>query len=273
MPDVLEEHIANVRSWLYVPGSRPDRFAKAAASAADDVVLDLEDSVAPGGKREAREHVLDWLADGHTGIVRINGSGTEWHDEDLEMVVSHRCPVILPKATNAAQVSAVIERLGQKACVIPLIETAVGVAAAQEICGVPGVRRVIFGSADFARDIGIDHLNRTALVHARCAVVLASAVAGIAPPMDGACTAIYDDDKLREDAEHAASLGFGGKSCIHPRQIPIVQTAFSPSTEEVEWARGIVAASGDGSISRLGGELVGRPVVERARRLLARCAG
>ncbi|GHF55944.1 citrate lyase subunit beta/citryl-CoA lyase [Amycolatopsis bartoniae] len=261
--------LTQARSLLFVPGHRPDRFAKAANSGADDIVLDIEDAVAPQEKPLARENIGRWFASGGTGVVRINGYGTPWYDDDVAMLSDHRCAVMLPKTSGAAEIADLLDRLPAGSGVLPLLETSAGVLNAREVCAAPGVVRAVFGNADLAREIGIDLADQPALAFARSQVVLASAAAGAPAPIDGVTVALEDLDLLRSDAAHAVEFGFTGKLCLHPRQVPVVNAAFSPSAEEVQWAREIVAASGNGSVTARDGHVVGKPIVDRARRVLA----
>ncbi|MGW1783986.1 HpcH/HpaI aldolase/citrate lyase family protein [Streptomyces sp. NPDC002143] len=258
--------LASARTLLFVPGHRPDRFAKAAVSGADAIVLDLEDAVGPDAKTQARENVRAWLADGGTGIVRINAPGTPWYEEDVAAVDAGPCTVMLPKASQPGQVASLLDRLAPGSRVLPLLETAVGVLDARSVCAVPGVVRAAFGSVE----LGVDPDDRTALAYARSQIVLASAAAGVAPPLDGVTTAVDDEPGLTADTAHAAVLGFTGKLCIHPRQVPVVHTAFAPPRQERERAREIVDAAGDGSVAVVNGRMIDKPVVDRARHLLRR---
>jgi len=266
------ESIALARTLLFVPGHRPDRFAKAAASGADGIVLDLEDAVGPAAKDEARENVRRWRAGGGSGLVRINGAGTPWHERDVAALADRPCAVMLPKAASPAQVTDVLDRLPPGSCVVPLLETAIGVLDARAVCAVPGVTRAAFGNGDLAGELGIDHTDRTALAHARCGIVLASAACGLPPPLDGVTTSVADQQILIADAEHSAALGFTGKLCIHPSQVSVVHTVFAPSDEELGWARDVLAAAGDGSVATLQGQMIDKPIADRARRLLSRAA-
>jgi citrate lyase subunit beta/citryl-CoA lyase len=271
MSDIgLTRAIAAARTLLFVTGDRPDRFAAAAASGADGIVLDLEDGVGPAHKAEARDNVRRWRAHGGDGVVRINGPDSDWYLEDLSALGDRPSAVMLPKAASAAQVGDVLERLPHGSCVVPILETAVGVLDARSICAAAGVVRAAFGNGDLSTQLGVHHADRDALAHARSAIVLASAAAGVAAPLDGVATAVADESTLIADAEDAAALGFTGKLCIHPRQVAPVHRVFAPSLEQVRWAREMLLAAGDGSARVLRGELVDRPIVERARRLLAR---
>jgi citrate lyase subunit beta / citryl-CoA lyase len=264
----LWESLARARTLLYVPGNRPERFEKATLSGADHIVLDLEDAVAPDEKVKSRHNVHQWLLHGGRGLVRINGVGTPWHDEDVLMLRHVARAVVLPKTAAASDVAIATGRLAPGSAVIPILETASGIVAAGEICSQPGVVRVIFGAADLARELGVNHTDRSALAVARAEVVLASAAQQIAPPLDGATTSFSDEKALIADAEDAAAAGFGGKSCIHPVQVPVVRSIFVPSAEQLNWARGVLAAAASGSSSTPDGEFIGRPIVARARRLV-----
>jgi citrate lyase subunit beta / citryl-CoA lyase len=265
----LVDGIVSARSVLFVPGDRPDRFPKAMASGADEIVLDLEDAVAPDDKGPAREHVRRWRETEATGVVRINGAGTQWHEDDVAALADRPCVVMLPKAVSPAQITRLMNQLAPGSCVIPLLESALGVLDARHVAAAPGVARVAFGNADLAGDLGVDPADRTALAHARASTVLASAACRLAPPLDGVTLAIADHDLLRADAEHAAALGFSGKLCIHPSQVPIVNEIFSSSPEELAWAREVLAAAGE-SVTVVDGQMIDKPLLAHARRLLAR---
>lgn len=267
------EALAAATSLLFVPGHRPDRFAKAAAAGAGAIILDLEDAVAPEAKDSAREHVVAWLTKERVGlaVVRINAPGTPWYDDDLEAIASiEGTAVMLPKAETHDDVYELVAVLGEFAAVLPLIETAAGVLGAREILSVPGVLRPAFGSIDLSAQLGVDPTDAQAMLFTRSRLVLAAAAAGVAGPLDGVNTDLSDDDALARDSRHAAALGFTGKMCIHPRQLEAVHAAFSPTDEEVAWARKVLDAAGDGAVTVLDGKMIDKPVVDRARRILAR---
>src|SRR5690606_2587627 len=131
-----------------------------------------------------------------------------------------------------------------------------------------GALRTVFGNADLGRQLGIDHSDIDAMVHARSQIVLAAAAANRPPPVDGVTTHLMDQNKLATDARHAAKLGFTGKLCLHPRQVATVNQIFTPSLDEVSWAKQVLAASGDGSVGSVDGQVVGKPIVERAQRII-----
>lgn len=260
--------VTRARTLLFVPGDRPGRFAKAVASGADGVILDLEDAVAPPDKDEARSHVAHWLASGPPTVVRINGVGTPWFTADVAALRSQSCTVMLPKA-SADGVAAVVEALGEQTRVLALVETAAGVVQASSICALPQVIRLAFGSIDFSTEVGVAADDREALLHARSTLVLASVAADIAPPLDGVTTDLTSGEPARSDAAYASRLGFTGKLCIHPVQIAPVGSAFLPTLAQLTWARSVIEGAADGA-SKVDGHMVDAPVLERARRLLDR---
>jgi len=256
--------VGAVRAPLFVPADRPERFAKAAASGTDAVILDLEDAVAPHAKQAARAALVTDFTDLPV-IVRINAHGTKWHDADVAAVASLSvAAVILPKAEDAAICEAVAQVLGKP--LIALIETARGLANARTIAATTGVERLAFGSIDFCADLACAHL-REVLLPARSELVLASRLAGIAAPIDGVTVQLNDLSISRDDAAHARALGMSGKLCIHPKQVPEIKRAFAPTEDEIAWARRVLA-SGDGAVS-VDGAMVDEPVRIRARTMLA----
>lgn len=263
------------RSCLFVPGDRPERFDKAAQSGAHAVVIDLEDAVKPEAKDKARAALADWLGrgpDAAAGIwVRINGIGTEWHDADLAVLADAGVgAVMLPKAEQEASLAAFMAALPRALPTIALIETALGLSNVESIATMPGVARLGFGSVDFQLDCGIEDEDE-GLLYARSKIVLASALARLPAPLDGVSVALDDEDGLKRDTARARGLGFGGKMCIHPRQVEVVNQGFAPTAQELDWARQVVEAEGvrgaKGAV-RLNGRMIDAPVIERARRML-----
>ncbi len=258
---------------LFVPGDRPDRFATAVGSGADVVVLDLEDAVAAADKDAARTAVNEFLATGVEVIVRVNGTDSEWFADDVAALEGARCAVMVPKAHNVSQLQDVAVGLAPGTPLIPLIETAAGVNAAAALCAAGSVVRAAFGSIDLGAELAVDPEVSEALLYARSAVVLGSAAAGCAAPLDGVTTDLRADGRLAEDVAHASRLGFGGKLCIHPSQVATVNERFSPSAAELQWARRVVAEATDGRACVIDGKMVDKPVVARAHRMLARANG
>jgi citrate lyase subunit beta/citryl-CoA lyase len=254
-----------LRAPLFVPASRPERFAKAAASGADAVILDLEDAVASPDKDRARAAVGASFTDLPV-IVRINAQGTPWHADDIAALQGlPGIGVMLPKAETPESVALVAAQL-PRAPLVALIETALGLAQARAIAALPGVARLAFGSVDFCADLGCDH-SREALLAARSELVLAARLARQPAPLDGVTTDVMSAEAARDDALHARMLGMTGKLCIHPRQVGPVREAFSPDQAMIDWARRVLAA-GDGAVA-VGGEMIDAPVRRRARAVLA----
>jgi len=258
------------RSYLFVPGNRPDRFAKACASGADAVIVDLEDAVPFAEKTVARNAVAGWLNPDHPVVVRINGVDSEWFRNDVTLC---RMPgvtaIMLPKTDGIEHLRHVEELLIGKVPIVPLIETARGFSNALEIAKDPSVDRLVFGAFDFQLDMGIQG-DADELLYFRSQLVLVSRLAGIVAPVDGINTEIDDPERLRADTLRARRLGFGGKLCIHPKQVTYVNDAFRPSAEEISWARRVleVAEAASGAAVADDGRMIDRPIVLRAERIL-----
>jgi len=251
---------------LFVPADRPDRFAKAAASGADAIIIDLEDAIAPDRKAPVRDALSRDGLPAAPILLRVNGTATEWFAGDVTAALALGIDgLLLPKTETLDDVAKV--RTAGLFDIVALIETARGLANARAIAG-GGVARLAFGSIDYAVDLGCAH-EREALLAARSEIVLASRLAGLPPPLDGVTTAIDDPAAAEADARYAGSLGFAGKLCIHPRQIAAVRAGFAPTAAEIDWAESILAAP-DGGATRIAGTMVDAPVRQRARQILAR---
>lgn len=257
------------RSYLFVPGDRPERFAKALASGADAVIVDLEDAVAPAAKAGARAAVAAWLdAGGGPIALRVNGAGTAWFEQDLALAAKRGVlAVMLPKAERAEDLARV-RAAAPDAALLPLVETAAGIERLRELAAAPGVQRLVFGAIDLALDLGV--ADEEALAPLRLQVVLASRLAGLSPPVDGVCTAIDDEARVLAEAQRARRLGFGAKLAIHPRQIAPIHAGFLPSAEEIAWAERVLAAAAaaQGAAVAVDGQMVDAPVLARARAVL-----
>lgn len=270
--------LAEAVSLLFVPANRPDRYEKAIASGADAVILDLEDSVPPAEKAAARQSLRDaWPAISALGtplVVRVNADASGFLELDLAALrrIAPAPPIMLSKAESPQQVARVRAVVGE-AAIIPLLETAAGLRAMDAIASAPGVARLAIGHLDFMADTGIRaSAGEPELAPLRFAVAIASRAAGLAPAVDGVTVQTDDPRQLREDIERARRFGFGGKLCIHPRQVPIVHEAFAPTEDELAWARRVVdadAAAG-GRAVQVDGRMVDLPVVSLARLTLAR---
>ena len=271
----------HARSYLFVPADRAERFDKALASAADRVVIDLEDAVAPEHKALGRAAFAARLARATAAerarlVVRINDEHSAWFDDDLALLRELRelrpAEVMVPKAERADSLA----RL-RAACpgiaVLALVESARGVLAAEALAAAEGVQRLVFGSIDFALDMDLSG-DALGFDHAAARLALASRAAGIAAPVAGVTVAIDDEALLRAELARARAHGFSAKLCIHPRQVAVVHDALRPSATELDWARRVVAASqaASGAAVQLDGRMVDKPVLLRAQALLARAA-
>jgi len=267
----MQDTLAAARSVLFVPGDRPDRFDKAAASGADAIILDLEDAVAGDAKTAARDAVDRWLGSCRTDVVvRINGTETDWHSDDLAMLAEHRCAVMVPKAHSVDHLAHISEQLGAETRLVVLLETALGIMAAHPVCAFHRVVRAAFGSVDLGAELGIDPDDHGALQYARSAVVMASAAADLSAPLDGVTAAVEDEQRVAADSDRAARSGFGGKLCIHPRQVAVVNSRFTPSELEIAWAHRVLHAASDHGAHVVDGRMVDKPVVDRAMRIMTR---
>jgi citrate lyase subunit beta / citryl-CoA lyase len=266
--------VGEARSLLFVPGDRPERFAKAVGSGAGLVVLDLEDAVGLERRQAARASVRAALCEDPGLAVRINAAASPEQPADLEALAGIRCAVMLAKACSYAEIDSVAAVLAPGSVVIALVETASGVLAAAALAGHPSVARLAFGSLDLATELGVSPDDPDALLPCRGALVLASAAAGIAGPVDGVTAAVDDEDRLRADVGYARSLGFTGRLCIHPRQVPVTEEVLAPTNAELAWAERIIAAveRSSGDVLLVDGAMVDKPVVDRARRILGAAA-
>lgn len=272
---VTAADLSHLRSLLFAPGSDEHKLTRALASEADAVVADLEDAVAPGEKTTARglaARVLGESATQSARIVRVNGADTPFFNDDLAMIAGLDLDaIVLPKATPEA-----VAALGAAGPpLIAIVETAAGLRLAYETAASPRVGALVLGAVDLGLELGLEtRADGLELLYARSQLVVDSAAAGIRPPFDVVHLDTRDDEGLETEALLARSLGFRGKACIHPAQVPVVNRVFVPGEEEVERARRVVEAyerglaEGRGAVA-LDGEMIDLPVVERARELLA----
>ena len=264
------------RSLLFVPGARPDRFAKAAASGADAVCIDLEDAVAPHLKDEARDAALAYLKtpdDGAAFGVRINGLDTEMAKHDLDALASQKARpsfVMIPKAAGAKDMGDVRAALGGHCPPLwSLIETPEGLLVAPEIARAVGEQGgLMFGGADYSATIGSD-MSWDALLFARGSIVNAAAIAGCAT-MDVPYLDVKDETGMAAETARVKAMGFTGRACIHPAQVPAINRIFTPSEDELSKAERIKSAydAAEGGVALLDGKLIEKPVLRAAQRVL-----
>jgi citrate lyase subunit beta / citryl-CoA lyase len=273
--------LASARSFLFVPANRPERYAKALASGADAVIIDLEDAVSPADKPDARVQLIDGFgliaaADRARLVVRMNARGTSFHDDDLTVLQSLAAQglggVMVPKAETLGGLQQVARALGTRCALLPLIESVAGLDAADALASGPQVLRLAFGNLDFQADLGLAcGPDEAELVPVRLAVVLAARRANLAPPIDGVTPGTQDMAQLQSDAARARRGGFGAKLCIHPAQVVGVNAEFTPTPSALDWAQRVLAAfeAAGGGVFSLDGRMVDAPVVRLAQRTLA----
>jgi (S)-citramalyl-CoA lyase len=274
--NINQNKLTRVRSWLFTPATRPDRFDKAAASGADVSIIDLEDSVAPADKVEARRTALSHLAQPAAGssgrALRINGLETRFGLADLQAFLeSSASPdyLVLPKTESAAHLQ-ILDRLlaeaGKATRLVALIESAQGLAAAEAIAAsTPRLQALLFGAADMSADLGAG-TAWAPLAYARSRVVAACALAGVLA-IDSPFFDVKDHEGLAQETSQAIALGFAGKAAIHPNQIAPINAALTPRPEEVDRARAILAENAKG-VGVVQGQMVDEAVARKARRIL-----
>ena len=254
---------------LFVPGDRPDLFAKAAASGADAIIIDFEDAIAPQSKESARKAACRHDISSVPVILRINGAGTAWHADDLAALsAADIAAVMLPKAETSESIAAMSRALGRPLPVIALIETAKGLGSLVQVLTAPHIAAIAFGSLDYSVDLDCSP-DWDSLVAARSEIVLRSRLAGLPGPLDGVTTNLTDQEITEQDAARARRLGFRGKLAIHPRQIGPILTAMSPTPDEIAWAKKVLTSVNDSALVAVDGDMVDAPVIARARRILA----
>ena len=256
---------------LFCPADRPERYAKA-AERADAVILDLEDAVAPGDRRAAREALLGHPLDPARTIVRVNHAGTDDHELDLEAIDSTDYRYLMLAKTAGARD---LDRLEDYE-VIALCETAAGVVNAASIAALRNVVGLMWGAEDLVASLGgsssrrPDGSYRDVARHARSTVLLAAGAHGKAA-IDAVHLDISDLDGLSAEATDAAAVGFTATACIHPDQVATIRAAYQPTAAELAWARSVLAAAEhERGVFVFDGRMVDEPVLAHARAVVAR---
>ncbi|RKF24717.1 HpcH/HpaI aldolase/citrate lyase family protein [Micromonospora globbae] len=260
-------------TWLYVPGDRPDRFAKAVASGADAVILDLEDAVVAGRKAYAREAVADFLAAEHPVPVQVRINELTGPDVEADLAAVTGRPGLsglrLPKVESAGTVASIAARVDVP--LHPLVESALGLEAAYAIASAhPAVASIGLGEADLRSDLGVS--DDAGLAWARGRVVVAARAAGLAPPAMSVYADVVDVEGLAASCAVGRRLGFLGRAAIHPRQLPVIVEAFRPDEREVARAAELLAAVAEaerrdsGTVVLPDGRFADRAMVAAARR-------
>lgn len=280
----MTDLVRNACSFLFVPATQPDRLPKALASGADMVIADWEDAVAPADKERARSALAEAVAalDGARRerlLVRINAEGTPWFAADLQalpqLMAQGLAGAVVPKAESAQTLQAVARAAGPQAALLALVESVAGLYAVDVLAAAPQVARLAFGHLDFQVDAGMAcDPDEAELLPMRMAVVLAARRAGMAAPLDGVTVDTRNPERMASDAERARRMGFGGKLCIHPAQVPVLHAAFDPGEAAVAHARRVQQAMQEagGGVCVLDGRMVDAPVLAQARQTLERHA-
>ena len=252
------------RSWLLVNGAQYDKFAGAARSRADIVVLDIEDAVAPQGKAAARDNVVRWLAEGNNDWVRINGFGTQFWADDLAVLSKTSVGGIMLAMVESVDHVTETARMLPDVPIVALVETARGLERITEIAATKGTFRLAFGIGDFRRDTGFGE-NPATLAYARSRFTIAAKAAALPGAIDGP-TVGSSALKLSEATAVSAEFGMTGKICLTPDQCATVNEGLSPSQEEISWAQEFFAEfERDGGEIRNGSDL---PRIARANKIL-----
>ena len=270
MDAAKEQHthsrLENATTALFVPGDRPERFAKAVQSGAGIIILDLEDAVANERRAYALDCVVSAIRNGLSAVVRIVAADNLAQIEQLRALASvSPLGIMVPKSQTLDDVEKVCSVVGEHVSLIALIETALGVLNCASIAHSPRVARLAFGAFDYSLDLDAD--SSAILDHARASVVVASRAMGLASPLDSPTAEFRDLDVVRAAATAARRSGFGGQLCIHPAQVAIVEDAYYPTAEQISKAHEILSiADGVGAIN---GQMIDRPVIEKARRVIS----
>ena len=280
----MTDPVRNACSFLFVPATQPDRLPKALASGADMVIADWEDAVAPADKERARSALAEAVAalDGARRerlLVRINAEGTPWFAADLQalpqLMAQGLAGAVVPKAESAQTLQAVARAARPPAPPLALAAAVAGLSPAAALAAAPQVARLAFGHLDFQVDAGMAcGPDEAELLPMRMAVVLAARRAGMAAPLDGVTVDTRNPERMASDAERARRMGFGGKLCIHPAQVPVLHAAFDPGEAAVAHARRVQQAlqEAGGGVCVLDGRMVDAPVLAQARQTLERHA-
>ena len=266
-----------IRSWLFTPATRPDRFAKAAAAGADVSIIDLEDSVAPNDKDRSRDTALGFLRARETSGVRyalrINGLDTQAGLRDLSaMLETDATPdyLVLPKTEFAAHLQ-ILDRLltsaSKQTKLVGIIESARGLAAVEAVAAAtPRLAGLMLGAADMAADLDAA-TDWEALASVRARLVAACALTGVTA-IDSPYFDVRDADGLKQEVARSIAFGFQAKAAIHPGQIAAINAALTPTPDAIEKARAVLAENAKG-VGAIGGQMIDEAVARKARRILA----
>ncbi len=267
-------HNLNVaKSFLFVPGDRPERFEKARAAGAHAVIIDLEDAVAPEDKPAARKFIEAALSetDNKNVLIRINDAQSTFFGDDVALIKKlDVAGIILPKAHQDDVLTLSAQSVHP---IWPLVETAQGVDEIKAISNTPQVTRFLLGTIDLSLQLGLDlqhPAGQTMMDHARFSLILNSTLSNLPQPVDGVFPELQNAEGLKKAALHARASGMGGMMCIHPSQVNVVNAVFSPDEQEIEWAQAVLEmAKNEKSSFQFRDQMIDKPILERAKKVLA----
>lgn len=282
----MSDTTLRLRSLLFAPAVRPDMLPKLPGSGADAVVIDCEDATPPGAKAEGRAHARDFApriaGQGALVFVRVNAVPSPWFEGDVrDGLCDELAGIVVPKLESLEQMDVVARALDaaghRDLPVLAGLETALGVADARPLLAHPRVAAAYFGAEDFIADMGGARTEgNDEVLYARSQVALAGRLAGV-PLLDQVVTDFRNDARFEREIAEAKAIGYGGKLCIHPRQVALANAGFVPSEDEVDFARRLLEAYARGSAGGVGaisfeGQMVDEPLASRARQVLAAAA-
>lgn len=267
----MSKVIRSSRSFLFVPANRVERFEKALATTADAVIIDLEDAVPIELKDSARNGLKQWLTNHpkHPVLVRVNAQNTKWFKEDIQLAkFDNVIAIVLPKTESAQEIDQ-IQKI-KSIATYALIETPVGFAQVRQIAKAKNVKALMFGSIDFQLEMDMQG-SFEELMYFRNEIVLASKLANIDAPIDGVTVDFKNEQLVEFETRQAKNLGFAGKLCIHPNQVEIVNTTFSPTSDEIDWAKQVITVveQAQGQAVSLHGKMIDLPVILKAKKILS----
>ena len=273
----LKVGLANIHTWLFVPATKIERVAKAFASGADAVIVDLEDAVAQADKAQARDALQYYYdsADYQPIWVRINQAGSTDYAEDIKLCeqMPNLAGIILPKAEQATDIEYIYHLSGLS--VIALVESAVGLHNLDNMASALGLLAFSYGFLDLCNDLQVQVGTAAADIIAnqiRYQFILTSKVHQLSPPIDTIYPDFNDEVGLTDRAQLWSQMGMSGMLCIHPKQVATIQRALQPADSEMLFAQRVVEEyerSGQ-AVFKIDGEMVDAPVIERSRQLLAK---
>ncbi|MFF2319283.1 HpcH/HpaI aldolase/citrate lyase family protein [Arthrobacter sp. NPDC058097] len=267
--------LSSAISYLFVPASRPERYGRALAAGADRVIIDLEDAVAPEDKDSSLKQLIAALSAGMDAPVhvRINADDSFLFERDLaalaalpEVARAGLSGVVLPKVEDPASVMRIRKLLGEEIELVALVESALGLSRVRSIARTPGLSRLALGAVDLSFDLDAEIASAT-IDHAYATLVLESRLAGLPAPIASPPLSIQDPEGIETGARRLRSLGLTAQLCIHPAQVEPIHAGFLPSDELLVWAQNVLTS--DAGAAQIDGQMVDKPVRDRAKRILA----